>query len=710
MATVPSLDGRRVGPEGSTPYVDSAPVKQVAGAQLQDMGRAVTSAGQDASAIFIDHLREINALRVDEATIKAKEIQDHLTFDPTNGYSTLKGKDALERPDGKSLVEEYGSAYDKELQSIADGLGNDAQRRAFQRTAAALGAGFRGNLERHALNETNEYGKSVLVGKIGVLQRDMALAYSDPARTERSAATIKQSVGQLAKYAGWSADEIKLKEQAALSEAYTSALNSMLDSNDIASASAYFDLHKADMTAEHIFGVTKVLRAKEQANLVNEVVNDYAGPVVGGSSPQNFIPPVASVARVSGRFGEQRPDHKHAGEDYPAAPGSPVVASADGKVKFVGNQGSYGNLVIVEHPDGYETRYAHLEGFGNIKPGDVIRQGVVVGKVGSTGNSTGPHLHFEVRRNGAAVDPTGAYKVSRTGGISLEEAILRVRNDPRVAGNPEALAQAEQGVRSIYSAHKESVREIENQAVDKAYEALLRNGGYVNKLPASVRASIPGSSLPSLISFGMALQSGEEGDDIGAWATAKDDIANGNIKNLSQILNLQGKVSKAHLNDLVGDFAAATGPGAKDANRIDYIKTAQEGFRYITQELKSAGVDLNPGKNADTEDFNRAAKFKGRYYQQVERAIKWKGEELTGEELRQIGLGLIAESALTDDGGWFGRTRTLRGYELGGDVRLPYNAIPKETRDIIATGLRARGVTPTEARVRDEYYKYGGSK
>lgn len=700
MATVPSLDGRRVGPEGSTPYVDSAPIKQVAGAQLQDMGRAITSAGQDASAIFMDHLREINALRVDEATIKAKEIQDHLTFDPTNGYSTLKGKDALERPDGKSLVEEYGSAYDKELQSIADGLGNDAQRRAFQRTAAALGAGFRGNLERHALNETNEYGKSVLVGKIGVLQRDMALAYSDPARTERSAATIKQSVGQLAKYAGWSADEIKLKEQAALSEAYTSALNSMLDSNDIASASAYFDLHKADMTAEHIFGVTKVLRAKEQANLVNEVVNDYAGPVVGGSSPQNFIPPVASVARVSGRFGETRPGHTHKGEDYPAPPGSPVVASADGRVKFVGNQGSYGNLVIVEHPDGYETRYAHLEGFGNIKPGDVIRQGVVVGKVGSTGRSTGPHLHFEVRRNGAAVDPSGAYRVSRTGGISLEEAILRVRNDPRVAGNPDALAQVEQGIRSIYSAHKESVREIESQAVDKAYEALLRNGGDINKLPASVRASIPGSSLPSLISFGKALQTREEPQSGSAlWAYTKDDIAAGRIKDMTQLMKQRPYLSDADFKDLAGDITARR---KGDAGAIDSVKTAQEGYGYITAELRAVGIDITPDKNAKSADVERAGLFKAKYYQQVAAAERQKGKPLTGDEARKIGLALIQESTTVDDGGFFGASRNLRGYEIPAPA-IGYNAIPTDIRANIASELRAAGITPTEARVRAVY-------
>ena len=106
MATVPTRNGFQVAPEGRTPYVEAPPVKQVAGAQLQDAGRAIQSAGGVASDLFTDHLREVNQLRVDDAIIQAKQAQDHLTFDPTNGYATLKGKAALERPDGKSLVDE----------------------------------------------------------------------------------------------------------------------------------------------------------------------------------------------------------------------------------------------------------------------------------------------------------------------------------------------------------------------------------------------------------------------------------------------------------------------------------------------------------------------------------------------------------------------------------------------------------------------------
>jgi murein DD-endopeptidase MepM/ murein hydrolase activator NlpD len=95
----------------------------------------------------------------------------------------------------------------------------------------------------------------------------------------------------------------------------------------------------------------------------------------------------------------------HTGIDYAAAQGTPVRATADGSVSFAAMRGGYGNLVEVQHPNGYATRYAHLSRIG-VQPYQAVRQGDVIGWVGATGLATGPHLHYEVRRKGQPVDPT----------------------------------------------------------------------------------------------------------------------------------------------------------------------------------------------------------------------------------------------------------------------------------------------------------------
>lgn len=94
----------------------------------------------------------------------------------------------------------------------------------------------------------------------------------------------------------------------------------------------------------------------------------------------------------------------HPGLDISADRGSPVYATADGTVQQAGYSGGYGNLIIVDHGYGLETRYGHLMAF-KVKDGDHIKRGDVIGLVGATGRSTGAHLHYEVRVNGRLLNP-----------------------------------------------------------------------------------------------------------------------------------------------------------------------------------------------------------------------------------------------------------------------------------------------------------------
>jgi murein DD-endopeptidase MepM/ murein hydrolase activator NlpD len=94
----------------------------------------------------------------------------------------------------------------------------------------------------------------------------------------------------------------------------------------------------------------------------------------------------------------------HTGLDFRAATGDPVRATANGKVAASGWQGGYGRMVEIDHGNGLSTRYGHLSAI-NVKVGDYVKIGQIIGEVGSTGRSTGPHLHYETRIDGDAVDP-----------------------------------------------------------------------------------------------------------------------------------------------------------------------------------------------------------------------------------------------------------------------------------------------------------------
>lgn len=121
-----------------------------------------------------------------------------------------------------------------------------------------------------------------------------------------------------------------------------------------------------------------------------------------------FVSPLPRI-RVTGRFGRRIDPftHRasfHGGVDLGAPMNTPVFAGASGKVRFTGWRNGYGKLVIIDHGYGYETYYGHLNRI-DVRTGDPIRAGETLGLVGRTGRATGPHLHFEVRKNGVVRRP-----------------------------------------------------------------------------------------------------------------------------------------------------------------------------------------------------------------------------------------------------------------------------------------------------------------
>jgi murein DD-endopeptidase MepM/ murein hydrolase activator NlpD len=156
---------------------------------------------------------------------------------------------------------------------------------------------------------------------------------------------------------------------------------------------------------------------------------------------EGMVTPVAGV--LTSGFGPRRHPilgtvRPHNGVDWRAPAGTPIQAALDGEIVFQGDAGGYGNLVRIAHPGGMETRYAHMKRFAdNQGVGARVRAGEVIGYVGTTGLSTGPHLHFELHQGGVAIDPLGTVVAAASDATAVEslvDNIIRVES----AGNPRA--------------------------------------------------------------------------------------------------------------------------------------------------------------------------------------------------------------------------------------------------------------------------------
>lgn len=190
---------------------------------------------------------------------------------------------------------------------------------------------------------------------------------------------------------------------------------------------------------------------------INKLVSDQAAEIVAVQEKYNKLKEKETAARrenakaardeaqqiqftmpvqgtITGRFGEKRPGHSHSGMDIAAPMGTAVKAPQVGVVTAVGWSDTYGKYVVINHGGGTTTKYAHLSS-QDVVENQTVQQGQTIGKVGSTGRSTGPHLHYEVKEGGKFVDPTrGSFKADTLGAeAGAYDEQIKAQHDAAVA-------------------------------------------------------------------------------------------------------------------------------------------------------------------------------------------------------------------------------------------------------------------------------------
>lgn len=165
---------------------------------------------------------------------------------------------------------------------------------------------------------------------------------------------------------------------------------------------------------EVVYEVTRVNNEVTKKTALSETVlsNPTKEIVAVGTKIKPQTAPTGVLARpyygtITARFGSRgsRWASTHTGIDYAGTTGDPIKAADGGTVTYAGWNGSYGKMVKISHGNGLETWYAHMSSI-SVKSGQKVAKGATIGKIGSTGNSSGPHLHFEVRKNGVAKNPS----------------------------------------------------------------------------------------------------------------------------------------------------------------------------------------------------------------------------------------------------------------------------------------------------------------
>ncbi|OMF35880.1 hypothetical protein BK133_10180 [Paenibacillus sp. FSL H8-0548] len=176
-------------------------------------------------------------------------------------------------------------------------------------------------------------------------------------------------------------------------------------------------LTQIDSTLEELEGISKeqeelLMALASKVSKLNAEKNRISNPYTGGKLGM----PIKDNYRISSNFGTRvhpisGKKHTHTGIDFAAPQGTAIYAAEAGVVLVAQSWSSYGNTVIIDHGNGLWTLYGHIRNNGiKVDKGDTVKKGQKIAEVGSTGNSTGPHLHFEVRKNQVTVNPSSYLK------------------------------------------------------------------------------------------------------------------------------------------------------------------------------------------------------------------------------------------------------------------------------------------------------------
>ena len=185
--------------------------------------------------------------------------------------------------------------------------------------------------------------------------------------------------------------------------------------NDTQDGDTFRIVVEKKFSEEELIGYGRILAAEYRGKAGTFQTYFWKGKyydAAGQSSERGMLKTPLKFARVSSKFDRKRMHpvlhtvRAHLGIDYAAPVGTPVWAAASGTVTHCSPSGGAGNLVMIRHESGIETAYMHLSKFANIKVGQKIEAKTVIGYVGTTGLSTGPHLHFGVKKNGEFIDPS----------------------------------------------------------------------------------------------------------------------------------------------------------------------------------------------------------------------------------------------------------------------------------------------------------------
>jgi murein DD-endopeptidase MepM/ murein hydrolase activator NlpD len=696
--------------------------------QMQRLGSAVDTAGSQLAKIAVDRQVEANKVAITEAVSRARDEANRLAYDKDAGFTTQKGGAVLpnQRESGKPLAIEYTEEFNKSLQSIESTLANDAQKLAFREQGLGLMTSFRSSATQHETHEARAYSASVYEGSLKSRLQSISSNYNKPDVLASELGGMADDVRSLGKLAGKSGSEIDVDIREVQSRAIAGAVGMALEEGDNSFATKLYETYKDKLTGEVRLKLDGVITDKVETDAAYAAVSGVmGGAVAAGDSilPVRGARPIEG-GRKTGDFGDKRQGHIHNGEDWAVPVGTSVRAQMDGEVVDVWEDGDNGKAVRVRYKDGSVHGFAHLSEQG-VKKGDPISAGEVIAKTGSTGRSSGPHLHWTVTVGGQKIAPSSwkggkAASTPSMAHTSLESVIDAAKRRAVAQGIEITASLHDKIVRQAtqaWSIQEQSRKDREDAALDSALRVIDRNGGNWDAVPQSVKNALsPRDSLNVQNIADSVFKRRTEGRDTHdpvAWAEFinknPNELAGMSVADFTR--TYRGKLDDSHFEKGAAIIAAARGENTGGGTGI--LSTGE----LLKTRAREMGILPAEGGKPTEEQGAAFGRFAGNVDRRVadyERTTLQGKRKASRDEVEAIMAQTISDVVFVDRWGRDGPARpisTLSEDEIGNayvkvdDAEVKIAKIPVGERTQIIEALRANNIPVTEQAIAGLYIK-----
>ena len=453
------------------------------GRGLQGLGEGVRDYAQTADAI--DEQRAATA--ADDALLNVQAQAREIKL----GYLSKQGKDALDARGGADAA--MGKLFDDAL----SGVDKRTAKHLRPRLQAYRGM-FSDQIAGHATQQLGVWQEATGAARLQNFAEQAAENWGD---TDLSAGFIADGVAQLQENLGRKGlsdpDIVRAEEAKYVSGIHATIIDRMMTAGEVDSADAYFRKHLDNLTAKDEITIAAALKSPLEKR---ETYGDVASIMGGGWSEDsgtstNYADPLRGAGKgVSSGYGVARGNGKtHNGVDFPAAAGTPIFSIGAGKVARVGHDDRSGNFIVIDHGDGTTSSYSHMKAPSDLKPGDAVTPDTLLGGVGSTGHSTGNHLHLVVKKDGQTVNPQNVIGQAQQSPRRHDLDTLLARADQRADTEDwsfERRERAKDEIRRRVSTDETLKARDEADADRAASEIVMRMGdGFrdISQLPAAIR-------------------------------------------------------------------------------------------------------------------------------------------------------------------------------------------------------------------------------